>query len=101
MVWIHDREEALFGARLYVGDGATIARSMVRKIGDGLIGHTPVRTQLTWCRKTGVPRAIFTHLGAEIVEGGERIIEAKVQSLARERGVEAEIAYDGMDVVLR
>lgn len=100
VVWIHDRKEALRGAKLYVGDGATVARSMVRRSGEALIGHTPIRTQLTWCQKEGVPQAIFTHCGTEIVEGDERALAAKVQEMARERGVEAEIAHDGMELVL-
>lgn len=101
VVWIRDREAALSGAKLYVGDGATITRSLVRKIDEALIGHTPIRTQLTWCQKLGVPRAIFTHLGSEIVEGDERTLGAKIWDLAEERGVEVEIAHDGMEVVLR
>jgi phosphoribosyl 1,2-cyclic phosphodiesterase len=102
VVWIRDREAALSGAKLYVGDGATITRSLVvRKIDEALIGHTPIRTQLTWCQKLGVPRAIFTHLGSEIVEGDERTLGAKIRSLAEERGVEVDIAHDGMEVVLR
>lgn len=69
VVWIHDRAAALSGAKLYVGDGATITRSMVRKIDDNLIGHTPIHTQLTWCQKEGVPRAIFTHCWPKKPEG--------------------------------
>ncbi|NIP83288.1 MAG: MBL fold metallo-hydrolase, partial [Gemmatimonadetes bacterium] len=61
----------------------------------------PVRTQLTWCAKEGVPRAIITHCGAEIVEGDERTLGAEVRAMAEERGVEAEIAHDGLEVVLR
>ncbi|GAB4354777.1 MAG: MBL fold metallo-hydrolase [Candidatus Abyssubacteria bacterium] len=101
LVYIHEREEALKNAKVYVGDGATITRSMVRKPGDQLIGHTPVRTQLTWCQKEGVPKMIVTHCGSEIVEGNERKIGAKIRTLAEERGVEVEVAYDGMEVVLR
>lgn len=101
VVWIHDREGALSGAKLYVGDGATITRSMVRKPGEALIGHTPIRTQLTWCQKEGVPQAIFTHCGSEIVEGDERTLGAEIRDLAQERGVKAEIAHDGMEVILR
>jgi hypothetical protein len=101
VVWIRDREAALSGAKLYVGDGATITRPLVRKIDEALIGHTPIRTQLTWCQKVGVPRAIFTHLGSEIVEGDERTLGAKIRDLAEERGVELDIAHDGMEVVLR
>lgn len=65
VVYIHDQEEALSGARLYIGDGATVTRSMVRKRDDALIGHAPIRTQLTWCQKEGVARAIFTHCGSD------------------------------------
>ena len=101
VVYIEDRAEALGGARLYVGDGATINRSMVRKPGDELIGHTPVRTQLTWCEKEGVPEMIVTHCGAEIVEGDERTLGAEIRALAAERGVEVQIAHDGMEMVIR
>lgn len=101
LVYIHDRGEALRGVRIYVGDGATLTRSMVRKQGEHLIGHAPVRTQLTWCRKEGVPRAVITHCGSQIVTGDERTLGAELREIARERGVEAEIAHDGMEVVLR
>ena len=101
LVYIEDRAEALDRCKLYIGDGATMTRSFVRKRDDTLIGHTPVRTQLTWCRKEGVPRAIITHCGSEIVEGDERTLGAELREMAGERGVEAEFAHDGMEVVLR
>ncbi len=102
VAWIEDREAALTGVRVYIGDGASVTRSMVRKPGDVIVGHAPIRTQLTWCQKLGVPRAIFTHLGSEIVEGDEQRIRAKVRELAEERNIEEiEIAEDGMEVVLR
>ena len=101
VAWIEDRNGALSGAKVYIGDGATITRPMVRKPGDVIIGHVPIRTQLTWCEKEGVPRAIFTHCGSKIVEGDERTLRAELQELAEERGVEAEIAFDGMEEVLR
>lgn len=102
VAWIQDREAALSGVKAYVGDGATVARSMVRKPGDVIIGHVPIRTQLTWCQKLDVPRAIFTHLGSQIVEGDEGEWAAKMREFGDERDVnEVEIAYDGMEVVLR
>jgi len=101
LVYIVKREQALSRVRIYIGDGATLKRSFVRKPGDRLIGHTPVRTQLTWCRKEGVPRAIITHCGSEIVEGDERTLGAELRKMAAERGVKAEFAHDGMEVVLR
>jgi hypothetical protein len=74
---------------------------MVRKSGGRLIGHTPMRTQLTWCAKEGVPRALFTHLGSEVVDGDERSLGPRLDELARERGVRADFAHDGMELVLR
>jgi phosphoribosyl 1,2-cyclic phosphodiesterase len=99
VVYIKERKEALSGCRAYIGDGATIIRSMVRKPGKELIGHVPVRTQLTWCAKEGVPEAIFTHCGTQIVGGDARKLDALVRGLAQERGLaEARIARDGMEV---
>jgi phosphoribosyl 1,2-cyclic phosphodiesterase len=101
LVHIHDAESALAGLSLYVGDGSTLERSFVRRRGAHLIGHAPVRTQLTWCRKAGVAEAVFTHCGAEIVEGDPREIAARLRDLAQERGVTAGIAEDGQTRVLR
>lgn len=101
VAYIHERAEALRGVRLYIGDGATLTRSLVRKQDDRLVGHAPVRTQLTWCEKEGVPRMMVTHCGAEIVTGDERSLGAHVRAMARERQVEARIAFDGLKLVLR
>ncbi len=101
LVYIEDREAALSGARLYIGDGATVDGSMVRKEGDQLFGHPPVRTQLTWCKKLGVPKMIVTHCGSQIVTGEGEGIREKISAYAREREVEVEVAFDGMELVLR
>jgi len=58
-----------------------------------------VRTQLTWCAKEGIPRAIITHCGSEIVTKDERKLSEKLYATA-ERGIEARIACDGMKLVL-
>ena len=100
LVFIHERAEALEGVQIYIGDGATVTRSFIRRRGKALIGHAPVRTQLTWCQKEGVYRAIITHCGSEIVTGDERKIFAKLRDIARERGVDVRIAYDGMKLTL-
>ncbi len=101
LVYIAERAEALQGCRLYIGDGATMTQSFVRRRGKRLVGHTPVRTQLTWCAKEGVPRAVISHCGKEIVEGDERVLGAELRAMAEERGVEAEFARDGLEIVLR
>jgi phosphoribosyl 1,2-cyclic phosphodiesterase len=100
LIFIHERSEALKGVQIYIGDGATVTQSFIRKRGKALIGHSPVRTQLTWCQKEGVPRAIITHCGSEIVTGDEREISAKMRAMAKERHVHMRIAYDGMKVNL-
>ncbi len=101
LVYIHKRQRALSGVRMYIGDGATLTRSFVRKQKEHLIGHTPFRTQLTWCQKENVPQAVVTHCGSEIVDGDERSLIPKIQHMAKECNVEVQVAYDGMEVVLR
>jgi phosphoribosyl 1,2-cyclic phosphodiesterase len=96
LVFIHDRAAAMKNVQTYIGDGATVTRSFIRRRGKTLIGHSPVRTQLTWCAKEDVPQAIITHCGSEIVTGDERKLSAKLRAMAAERGVEVRIAYDGM-----
>lgn len=100
LVFIHDRAAALKNVQLYIGDGATVTRSFIRRRGNTLIGHAPVRTQLTWCEKEGVPRAIITHCGSEIVTGDERKLSVQLRALAAERGMKVCIAYDGMELNL-
>ncbi len=102
VAWIEDREEAMREIKVYIGDGATLKQSMVRKPDATIIGHVPIQTQLTWCQKTGVPRAIFTHLGSEIVDGDERQITQKIFAMAEERNIEEVLlAQDDMTLILR
>jgi phosphoribosyl 1,2-cyclic phosphodiesterase len=100
LIFIHDRQDALKGVQIYIGDGATVTRSFIRRRGKTLIRHSPVRTQLTWCEKEGVPKAIITHCGSEIVTGDEHKLSAKLRAMAAERGVEVRLAYDGMKLEL-
>ncbi|MGB7790169.1 MAG: MBL fold metallo-hydrolase [Terrimicrobiaceae bacterium] len=100
VVLIHSRAKALRNIRIYIGDGATISRSFVRKRGEVLIGHASIQAQLGWCMKEHVPCAIFTHCGTEIVTSDERRLAAKLRSMGAERGVEVRIAYDRMEVAL-
>jgi phosphoribosyl 1,2-cyclic phosphodiesterase len=100
LVAIPNRSKALRGAQLYIGDGATLVRPMVRRRAGTLTGHTPIRTQLGWCAKERVPRAIFTHCGTQIVEGDGRSLTAALIRLARARGLEARFARDGMEITL-
>ncbi|HJW29534.1 MAG TPA: MBL fold metallo-hydrolase, partial [Saprospiraceae bacterium] len=82
VVDIADRHEALSGIGLYIGDGATITRPLVRRNAGGIFGHTTIRAQIGWCSQEGVPRAVFTHCGTQIVKGNKSEIRAKIQELA-------------------
>jgi len=101
IVSIHDRQAALAGIHLYAGDGASITRPILRRRGDAFIGHASIRMQLEWCRDEGVPGAVFTHCGTQIVSGNERVMNETVASLGRQFGVAAKIAFDGMEILLR
>lgn len=98
VVYIPHRGDALKHIDLYIGDGATLDRPLVRRSQDKLIGHTTVRTQLGWCQKEGIHRAIFTHCGSQIVKGNKRAISLKLDKWKNELALDAKIAYDGQEV---
>jgi phosphoribosyl 1,2-cyclic phosphodiesterase len=100
VLWIEDREEAMEGIGLYVGDGASLQRDLVRKRGDALFGHVSVRRQLGWCAKSGVGKAVFTNCGTGIVKDHEAAA-ALVESYGRGMEVAASIAADGLVVMVR
>jgi phosphoribosyl 1,2-cyclic phosphodiesterase len=97
---LRDADAALRGADLYVGDGACVTRSILRRRNGVLIGHAPISTQLDWCREHGLTRALFTHCGSQIVGADGRSLGALVRRLGSERGVTARIAHDGLELNL-
>ncbi len=97
---IRQPRAALGGVSLYIGDGATVTRSMVRRRDHALIGHAPIAAQLGWCKEEGVREAIFTHCGSGIVKSDARKIAARIADLGKAHGVEARIAYDGLTLTL-
>lgn len=56
LVSIPEQSQALARIALYIGDGASITRPLIRRRGKTLIGHASVRQQLDWCQQEGVPR---------------------------------------------
>jgi phosphoribosyl 1,2-cyclic phosphodiesterase len=87
---------ALRDVDLFVGDGATLDRPLIRRRGSLHIGHATVATQLEWCEAAGVKNAVFTHCGSGIVRSEPRKIAAALLAMSREHGVRARFAYDGM-----
>jgi phosphoribosyl 1,2-cyclic phosphodiesterase len=86
---------ALSGIDVYIGDGASMTRSLVRRKAGMLIGHATIAAQLGWCEKAGVRRAMFTHCGSPIVRGEARVSNASIRRLGREHDVGARLACDG------
>ena len=87
--------DALRRVDLYIGDGATVRRSMVRRKGRTLVGHAPIIRQLDWCKKARVQRAIFTHCGSPIVRASPQAMDLLVDRLGREHDMDVRIAGDG------
>jgi phosphoribosyl 1,2-cyclic phosphodiesterase len=96
---IPDQDAALRRVAFYIGDGATVTRSMVRVRDHTLMGHAPIAAQLKWCGEENVARAIFTHCGSGIVRSDGRKIAAQVRRLGSAQGVEACMAHDGLKLV--
>lgn len=101
LISINQRRAALKNVQLYIGDGATIVRPMVRRKDAKIFGHTTIRAQLGWCKKEGITRVIITHCGTQIVADRSGKAEAKIMQLAKERDVKIAIAYDGMKIILK
>lgn len=92
---VPDAPAVLRGIDVYIGDGASIKRSMVRKRDGSLIGHAPVIDQLDWCEQANLHQAVFTHCGSPIVRGGARKLQDVIGRLGREHDIAARIACDG------
>lgn len=97
---IKNRDKALKNVQLYIGDGASFNRPII-PYSDGIpIGHTTIMEQIQWCQKAKIPRAIFTHCGSQIVRAEAGIMEKRVAEYGALHHVEAQLAYDGMEIIL-
>lgn len=100
LIHICEQKEALAGIEIYVGDGASLRRPIIRTRDGSRIGHVSVRTQLAWCQAEGVPMALITHCGSEIVRADALAVRQAVRDLGQEYGVISRIAFDGLEIVL-
>src|SRR5262249_31917690 len=83
---------------LYIGDGAVVERSLIRRRGSVSIGHASIAAQLRWCKANGIARAIFTHCGSGIVRSDPVRVEAMVRALGRAANVSVRLAHDGLRI---
>lgn len=101
LVYIFDLHEALSGVQIYIGDGASLTRPIIRKRDEHLIGHASVRTQLAWCGQESVEKAIITHCGSQIVRSNSQAVDRTIRNLGLQFHVKAWVAFDGQEIVLR
>lgn len=102
VVRILGRSQALKNVQVYIGDGATLSRPIIRKEKQThqLIGHTTIRDQLVWCKTEGIRSAVFTHCGSGIVKGDADSIRERLRQWAERYNLTIEIAYDGMELIV-
>lgn len=93
---IVDHDRALAGVQLYIGDGASPTRPLVRRHDSTLFGHTTIRAQIGWCAKAGIAESVFTHCGAQIVRADPRKMNAEIRGMGEAAGVHARLARDGL-----
>lgn len=95
IAYIPNIKKVLKNVLLYIGDGATITQSLIRRHNNDIYGHASIKTQLVWCKKAGVKHAIFTHCGSAIVAHAQKS-KNQITELAKQKGIQAQIAYDGL-----
>ena len=89
LVSIINKDKILRGTDYYIGDGSSIRANLVRKRNGKFFGHSRISTQINWCKKSGIKKIIFTHLGKETIR--------KEKEFSRKNN-EITLAYDGMKI---
>ncbi len=95
VLWIKDRDKALEHLDLYIGDGSTLKRDLVRKnkkTGQ-IFGHASMKTQLQWVKKYNIPWVIFTHFGKQPCQMGNRKLLKELKKIGGDL-VKVEVAKD-------
>lgn len=87
--------EVLKGISLYIGDGASLDRDLVRKRNGLSYGHASIRTQLEWLRQAKVPRAVFMHFGKWALQGN---LKRLFRALSSEFGISVRGAFGNYKV---
>jgi len=50
---IPNRKQVLRRLTIYIGDGSSLTRDIIRKIGGKHVGHVSIASQIAWCREAG------------------------------------------------
>lgn len=97
LIDIENKEKFLEKVDLYIGDGASVNRGLVRRKGNKLFGHTSIKTQINWAKKFNIKEVIFTHFGKEAIELSDEKLKEKLKEFS-EGIIDVKVAYDGMVV---
>lgn len=57
--------------------------------------------QLAWCQEARVKRAIFTHYGSQMVRHQQAELDLTLRAMGREKDLDAQFAYDGLEILVR
>ncbi|MHA1773398.1 MAG: DNA adenine methylase [Candidatus Heimdallarchaeota archaeon] len=68
IIGFKDREKVLKDVDLYIGDGSSPGKDLIRRKDDKIFGHSSMKTQIKVCEKFGIPKVIFTHFGKQFIE---------------------------------
>lgn len=101
VAWITNRKTALKNIDLYIGDGACVKKSLIRrhKETNQIFGHASVFQQISWCNKENIKQMIITHCGTEIVKAEKTKSKIMIDH-AKEKNIKLKIAYDNMKITL-
>lgn len=95
LIFIENRDEALKGLSVYIGDGSLVTKDRVRREQDKLYGHSSMLTQVGWCRRAKIPIIIFTHIGEEAMSIPDSKIIEKLESVFKDYKGKIIIPKDG------
>lgn len=94
-----DKELALNGVDLFIGDGSR-SFGTLRWHEDTLIGHAPYSTQCAWAKAFEIPGVIFTHFGEEWLSLTPSRKKKLKEELERDYGLDVRFAEDGLVTVV-
>jgi len=99
--WIKGYTKVLNGVNLYIGDGSSIDKDLIRrcKVHNEPVGHWSIRKQMDILAKVDVPYIIFSHVGEQIQEIDDRRVLSMIRSFTKHDCV-VELAHDGMEIDL-
>jgi len=89
-----EKPDNLDKTKIYIGDGASSDKDLVRYKNNKPFGHASIKTQLDWLIPEDIPNAIFTHFGKWAVTIDDDKVLEKIKELSKDR-VAVQVATDG------